>query len=161
MSDKADNIIFKTIFFISGLMLVFDWTAKLTKLPYLLMAIGKWLTAFTYPIIAIYVFCMGWTLSAKDMRWIGRPKIAKIALPVIKYFILFAGALLLPSCLMFWIAFPAHIASTVRMAVIIIFPVTALLLGFTGKFGVVSPKGSQKPIPGHNKEDAPDQKPVR
>jgi hypothetical protein len=53
---------------------------------------------------------------------------------------------------MFWTAFPANIARTVKMAVMIIFPVTALLLGFMGKFVVVSPKDCQRPSLGHNEK---------
>lgn len=161
MSNKTATITFKTIFFFSALILIFDWIAKLVTLPTTLMTVGKWVTAFTYPIVAVYVFCMGWTLSAKDLSWMRRPKTERIMLPITKYFILFAGILLFPSCLMYWITFPPDIAKTITMAVTIIFPVTAFILGFTGKFGVVSSKGSKTTTAGHNQEDAPGRTPAR
>ncbi len=161
MNDKTDTIILKTIFSFSALILIFDWIAKLANLAHSCMTIGKWMTTLTYPIVAVYVFCMGWTLNAKDLSWMRRPKTERIILPIIKYFIIFAGILLLPSCLMYWSTFPSDIAKTVTMAVTIIFPVTALILGFTGKFGVVSSKGSKTTTAGHNKEDAPGQTPAR
>jgi hypothetical protein len=161
MSDKTDTIIFKSIFYFSTVILIFDWVAKLVHLPHPLMTIGKWVTTLTYPIVAMYVFCMGWTLNAKDLSWMRRPKTERILLPILKYFILFAGVLLLPSCLMFWTVFPPDIAKTTRMAVTIIFPVTALTLGFAGKYGGISKKAGKETTAGHNQEDTPGQTAAR
>jgi hypothetical protein len=160
MIDKKQTIIFKSIFISSGIILIFDWMAKLSNISHLLLA-AKWLTTFTYPIIAVYVYFMGFGLDAHDLSSLGRPKLEKILLPIIKYFLIFCLILLLPSCLAFWRQFPSNIYRTIKFAVLFTFPVAALILALAARYGSVPAKYEDGAEPTHNQEDAPDPKTVR